>query len=308
MGAAFRFESNSTELLNLADAAFARLPRHRIGARVPDVRLRMMLTPVTRSARRSEPPSLALVSGSGLLAAGTSGSSYVALDPNAGRALIAISPAMLRFPYHLRYELIEFAVYTLAARTQRLAPLHCACVGKEGKAVLLMGESGAGKSTVALQCLLAGLDFVSEDSTLVAPGPMLATGLANYLHVRSDSLSWLERPRDVDRVRRSPVIRRRSGARKFEMDLRGGPFRLAANAPWVRAVVFLSSQSAAGGPMLSRVPRRVLGARLRRFQPYAAGLALWGEFCRGVARAGAFELRRGGHPRESVAALRDLLE
>jgi hypothetical protein len=307
LGASFRFESNSSELLGLADAAFAGLPHHRIGARAPELRVRMMLTAEKRRGRRSEPPPLVMASGAGILAAGTSGASSVAMDPKAGVALISVSHGMLRFPYHVRYELIEFVVYTLAARAQRLAPLHCACVGTDGKAVLLMGETGAGKSTVALQCLLEGLDFVSEDSTLVAPGSMRATGLANYLHVRSDSVSWLDRPREVNRIRRSPVIRRRSGARKFEVDLRARPFRLAAEPPRVRAVVFLSSASAAGGPMLTRVPKTGLSGRLGRLQPYAAGLALWDPFCRGVARAGAFELRRGRHPRDSVVALRDLL-
>jgi hypothetical protein len=57
---------------------------------------------------------------------------------------------MLRFPYHARYELIEFAVFTLAARAQGLVPLHAACVGEEGRGLLLMGESGAGKSTASL--------------------------------------------------------------------------------------------------------------------------------------------------------------
>ncbi len=99
----------------------------------------------------------------------------------------------MRFPYHIRYELIEFAVFTLAARVQRLVSLHAACVGTGGKGVLLMGPSGAGKSTVALQCLLNGFDFLSEDSVFVAPRSMKATGIANFLHTRADSLRWLGR-------------------------------------------------------------------------------------------------------------------
>src|SRR5258708_6306038 len=100
---------------------------------------------------------------------------------------------MLRFPYHIRYELIEFAVFMLACRAQRLVPMHAACVGLDGRGILLMGPSGSGKSTVALHCLLAGFDFLSEDSVFVASKSMGATGVANFLHVREDSLRWLGR-------------------------------------------------------------------------------------------------------------------
>ena len=135
---------------------------------------------------------------------------------------------MLRYPYHLRYELLEFAVYTLAARTQGLVPLHAACIGHGGHGVLLLGDSSSGKSTVALHCLLNGLEFLAEDSVLVEPRTLRATGVANFLHLRSDSLRWLTRKSDLARVRRSPLIRRRSGARKFELDLRQGGYPLRA--------------------------------------------------------------------------------
>jgi len=116
---------------------------------------------------------------------------------------------MRRFPYHTRYELIEFAVFTLAARVQSLVSLHAACVGHGGRGVLLLGPSGSGKSTVALQCLLQGLDFVAEDSVFVETGSMLTTGIANFMHVRSDSLRWVERARDA---RRSAARRSSAGA------------------------------------------------------------------------------------------------
>src|SRR5258708_36266490 len=133
---------------------------------------------------------------------------------------------MLRFPYHTRYEVIEFAVFTLASRAQRLVPLHAACVGLDGRGILLMGPSGSGKSTVALQCLLDGFDFLSEDSVFVAPNSMRATGTANFLHVREDSLCWLGRSRARSMIRNSPIIRRRSGAGQFERDLPRGAFTL----------------------------------------------------------------------------------
>src|SRR3546814_1842255 len=49
---------------------------------------------------------------------------YVLVSPRRRRARVVASANMLDWPYHLRYELIEFAVFLLAARCQRLVPLH----------------------------------------------------------------------------------------------------------------------------------------------------------------------------------------
>jgi hypothetical protein len=198
-------------------------------------------------------------------------------------------------------------VFTLAARVQGLVPLHAACVGRGSRGLLLMGPGGSGKSTVALQCLLQGFDFLSEDSVFVAPDSMLATGVANFLHVRSDSLRWLARGRDVTAIRKSPVIRRRSGARKFEVDLRRGDHRLAASPLKIVALVFLSQQSAGGRPLLKSLPKSALLANLTTAQAYAANQPEWSTFSKSVSGLDGFELRRGRHPLEAVAALRELL-
>jgi energy-coupling factor transporter ATP-binding protein EcfA2 len=213
---------------------------------------------------------------------------------------------MLNFPYHARYELIEFAVFTLAARVQGLVSLHGACVGEHGRGVLLMGPSGAGKSTVTLQCLLSGLDFMSEDAVFVTPDTLLATGVANFLHVRSDSLRWLAR-NQAARIRMSPVIQRRSGVRKFEVDLRRGDYHLAPAALEIGAVVFLSARSAPGSPLLRPLSKQQLLERLAAEQAYAANQPQWAGFKRNVSRLDAFELRRGSHPQEAVEALRGII-
>jgi hypothetical protein len=120
------------------------------------------------------------------LLCGTTSDSDLAVVPPAERAaLVTLSPRLLGFPYHARHELIEFAVYTLAARAQHLVPLHAACAGLQDRGLLLMGESGAGKTIASLHCLLRGLEFVSEDSVFATPDSLLATGVANFLTVLS---------------------------------------------------------------------------------------------------------------------------
>jgi hypothetical protein len=309
LGARFQFESNSPQLLHLVESAYGGLPRHRLPDAGPRLRVRLQLMSggPLRSRRRLEPPPLNMISGGGFLGGATCGSNFVVLSPRERSALVGISPRMLRFPYHTRYELIEFAVFTLAQRVQGLVSLHAACVGLGGRGVLMMGPSGAGKSTVALQCLLQGLDFLSEDAVFVAPDSLLATGIANFLHIPANSLRWTGRAAAAA-IRGSPVIRRRSGVKKFELDLRRGIYRLAASPLQIGAVVFLSPKSAGTGPLLRPLPKSVLLAKLAKAQAYAANQPEWPLFKRRVGRVDAFELRRGLHPSEAVEALRTLLE
>jgi hypothetical protein len=309
LGGRFRFETNSRELLRLVDAAYAGLPRHRLSTVAPRLRVGLLLSPrgQPRPGRRLEPSPLNILSGAGFLGGATDSSNFVVVAPRERAALVVVSPKMLSFPYHTRYELIEFAVFTLAARTQGLVSLHAACVGRGGQGILLMGSSGAGKSTVALQCLLQGLDFLSEDSVFVAPDTLRATGIANFLHVRADSLRWIERDRDAAPIRNSPVIRRRSGVKKFELDLRHRGYRLAASPLRIGAVVFLSAQTSQDGPLLRPLLKSTLFAKLANTQAYAAGQPGWATFAGRLADLGGFELRRGRHPLEAVEALRSLL-
>jgi hypothetical protein len=316
LGGRFRFDSNSPELLSLVDSAYAGLPGHWLSTEAPELRVSLLLTTprkarasagVRRPLIRSEPPPVAMLHGAGLLGGATASSNAVVMSPREGAALVVVSPRMLQFPYHTRYELIEFAVFTLAARAQKLVPLHAACVGLGGRGILLMGPSGAGKSTVALHCLLSGLDFLAEDSVFVAPDTMLATGIANFLHVRADSLGWLGRSREAAAIAKSPVIRRRSGVKKFEVDLRRGRFHLAKSPLKIAGVVFLSSRRAGTRPLLEPLSKSDLRANLAFEQAYGASQPQWRTFDKNMSRLAAFELRRGRHPLEAVEALRSLL-
>jgi hypothetical protein len=307
LGCDFEFESDSPELRRIVDWAYAGLPRHKLSAAVPRLRIRLALAPRLRKGRQGEVPRIEMLSGAGVLAATTSASDFVALSPAQGTGLIVVSKDMLRCAYHVRYELLEFAVFTLATRVQELAGLHAACVGRGGRGLLVMGASGAGKSTAALHCLLHGLEFLSEDSVFVAPDSLLATGVANFLHVRRDALRFVPKT-SAALIRRSPVIKRRSGAEKFEVDLRRPEFRLARAPLEIVATVFLTAAESSGiRPLVSSLRRSDLLARLQEAQPYAARQAGWARFSRSIAEVPAFEVRRGDHPTDTVGALENIL-
>ena len=66
---------------------------------------------------------------------------------------------------------------------------HAAAVGINGQGVLLVGPGGSGKSTTAVACLDAGLQYISDDYTLVTmtAGPV-AHALYGSAKMRSDFL------------------------------------------------------------------------------------------------------------------------
>jgi len=169
----------------------------------------------------------------------------------------------------------------------------------------VMGPSGAGKSTLALHCLLQQLDFVAEDAVFVRATGLLATGIANFLHVCPDTLRWLSK-QQAGVIRAAPRIRRRSGVRKFEVDLRRADYRLAALPPRLAAAVFLSARSG-GKSLLTRLSPADLRARLAAAQPYAARQPQWELFLANMEMVGGYELRRGRHPQEGAEAVHELL-
>ena len=316
LGSIFDFESASTRLLDLVDLAYAGLPKHRFPhAELPRCRIRLVLsrptTPVPYAARSrgslGEPAPLVMHCAPGILCGTVDCTGWVVLSPAQRSGLVLVSRAMLRFAYHLRYELIEFAVFTLAARVAGLVPLHAACVGLGGKGVLIIGASGAGKSTLVTQCALQGMDFVAEDSVFVQPDSLLATGIANFVHLRRDALRFVEDRSVAAAIRRAPRIRRRSGVEKFEMDVRGGRYRLARMPLKLCAVIFVTPRTAPNTALLSRIRPVKARAALLESQAYAAMQPQWGDFHSGVQALPAFELRRAGHPRAAADAIKQLL-
>jgi len=307
LGARIDFECDTAALAAVVDAAYAGLPGSRVRSRMPSYRVRLRFMPDEKTGVRGTVPQPRFSSGGGLISSVIDASNYSVVAPALRSALVVASPAMLARPHDLRCDLLEFAVFTLVARDQPVLPLHAACVGRRDRAVLLLGESGAGKSTAALQCVLAGLGVLAEDVVFVEPRRLTVTGVPNYLHLR------LETPRLLPaavarRIRRAPVIERRySGVRKYELDLRGtasGELRLPAR---LVAVVVLSRKVSRGGGLVHELPARELLRVLDRDQPYARSRPAWRTLRAALRRLPTFRLERGAAPADTATALAALL-
>ena len=87
------------------------------------------------------------------------------------------------------------------ARQNGMLLLHSACVGINGKGVMLSARGGGGKSTLAVSCLLNGFDFVSDDYILVnQEGPLKAMPLYRTVSLNQDMASILNPGLPVVRV------------------------------------------------------------------------------------------------------------
>jgi hypothetical protein len=297
------FESEHDSLLRLADQAFALANPPRPVAGAVRVRLRLGSGDVRR---QRVPPAPRLFSGDGLLGCVMGRDDFALVQPELRRACVSVSPALLAAGYHARYELLEFATLTLLSRVFGLVPLHAASFGRGGRAVLVLGNSGTGKSTTCLAALAAGLQLVSEDSVFVTPRGLTAAGLSAYLHLQSGSLRFAP-PNLARQIRRAPRIRRRGGAVKFEFDLRRTALPLAAGPQTLAALVCLSRRSAGDGPALRPLSRSRAAAILENTQPYARGQAGWKSFGAAVMRLPRFEMRRA-EPQRALEEIRQLLE
>ncbi|RZA19704.1 MAG: serine kinase [Lysobacteraceae bacterium] len=310
MGGRFCFRSDSQGLLDVVESAYGGHAPHRFPFGCPEFDIELRLLP-RRSPQAGAPPPVRTNLDDDLLHGIIDECNHVRVSPGLRRAQVVASADMLDRPYHLRYELIEFAVFLLAARCQQLVPLHAACVGRDGRGILLLGDSGAGKSTLALHSLLQGLDFLSEDAVFVHTEGMLATGVANFLHVRADGLDGIGDAAARRWIAASPVIRRRSGVEKFEADLRRAPgaMRIATAPLQLIATVILSPQ---GSGRSRALPKPLASADavalLRAGQAYAMTQPGWNRFECWVMDSPVHLLQRGRHPEDSVEALRELLD
>ncbi|TMK68450.1 MAG: hypothetical protein E6G53_00385 [Actinobacteria bacterium] len=90
-------------------------------------------------------------------------------DLSEGRAVVYARSAD-EIPAWWRAVPLRLALGWAVARPDRQL-VHAGAVGEDGRGVLLGGPAGAGKSTVALACVDAGMAFASDDYVLLTQGP-----------------------------------------------------------------------------------------------------------------------------------------
>lgn len=114
-----------------------------------------------------------------------------ALHQEQGRT-VGLVHAPERWPLRHYKQAIFITLYQ-HLRRRGLHLIHASAIGVQGRAALIAGQSGAGKTTTMLTSVAAGLDFLGDDTTLVqrtADGHFEVVTLLSTLDVTDATAAW----------------------------------------------------------------------------------------------------------------------
>ncbi|MCS6910323.1 MAG: hypothetical protein RML99_00020 [Anaerolineae bacterium] len=177
------------------------------------------------------------------------------------------------------------------------ALLHAAAVSSDGSGVLIVGRGGSGKSTTALACLSAGMDYLGDDYCAVTLGPQP--------HVHS---LFCTAKLHHDNLHRLPCLRhtrRLSEEEKVIFDLRAEFADRLARCCELRAILVPAFSNCARPslePVSSALALRAL-APSTLFQLAASGAADFERIAALVKRTPCYRLWLG----EEVGAMSDII-
>jgi hypothetical protein len=148
-----------------------------------------------------------------------------------------------------RYYFLDSIIY-LTLWQSHLTPIHAACVALNGHGVLLGGESGAGKTTLAFACSRRGWTFLSDDVSPIVRGgnDRIVRGTPHIMHFSEKAADLLPE------LKGRPVARRADG--KMSVEVRTANLEGLTTAFECRAdhLIFLNRQ--VNGPArFKSVPR-----------------------------------------------------
>jgi hypothetical protein len=252
LGFALELQTNSEDVIRAAEQSWGLFAAEFEGTPV-----RISLG-VSESSESPLPPPPGFRSRGHLMSIVSDAENFVICDFSRGFAFGWITPAVAANHGFLRYHFLEAAEATLLDQLH-LAPIHAALVARNGKGVLLCGESLAGKSTLAYACARAGWTYVTDDGTCLLRDRNDSYGIGDphVIHFREDARRLF--PELADRL----VITRSNGKLGLEIFTRDLSIALATGSAIDHAVFLNRGES---GP-----------ARLKHYSK--SEFLLWCERC-----------------------------
>ena len=89
-------------------------------------------------------------------------------------------------------QLLFLIDFHLANHASQGLYLHAASLAKNGKAVLLAGNTGSGKSTLSFWLVNNGFQYMSDEATFIPSGSLECQGFTRPLHIRDDGLDLFD--------------------------------------------------------------------------------------------------------------------
>ncbi|MBV9265343.1 MAG: hypothetical protein JO061_04160 [Acidobacteriaceae bacterium] len=121
---------------------------------------------VTNVPPRRKPPQPIFRAQANLMTIVADAQNYACCDLTRGMGFAILSRAAIRDRDYLRYYFIEAMAYTLLDALH-LVIFHAACVAFHSCGFILVGASGAGKSSLSYACAKRGWTYISDDATAV---------------------------------------------------------------------------------------------------------------------------------------------
>jgi hypothetical protein len=157
-GFPIRIRSNSELVMKAAESSWTTYKR-RFNRPELDVRC---LVAESKSPACTEPP--VFRSQKNLLSIVADGENFASLDLTGAFSFGWVTEATARSIEYFRQCFLDVMIYPLL-EVRDLITLHAACVTRNGRGILLAGNSGVGKSSLSYACARSGWTFVSDDAS-----------------------------------------------------------------------------------------------------------------------------------------------
>ena len=160
---------------------------------------------------------------------------FAVCDLRQGVAFSWLSEAALADRLYLRYYFLEGPVLSMLQH-RYLVPVHAACVNFADRGMLLCGDSGAGKSSLAYACARRGWTFIADDTASLIRGRTERRVIGNPYRIRFRE-AGVELFPELSKQR---IVEQVSGERAIELATATAPGLSTALTSPVDYVVFLN--------------------------------------------------------------------
>jgi hypothetical protein len=144
---------------------------------------------ISESVAARRPPVPVFRAQSNLMTMVADARNFACCDLAAGFGFAHLTKAAAAHRNYLRYYFLDAMVYTLLD-TRHLVAIHAACVEMNGHGVLLVGDSGAGKSSFSYACTRRGWTYISDDSVSLVLHKTGRSVLGNPQTIRFRPSAW----------------------------------------------------------------------------------------------------------------------
>jgi hypothetical protein len=186
------------------------------------------------------------------------------LDLKTCTSFVWLNTSALKSRLYLRYNFLEKVVYLLLGASV-VTDLHAACIGKNGKGILLCGESGAGKSTLAYACARAGWTYTSDDTSYLINDSDVPRVIGHSHRMRFRPAAKTLFPE----LAGHNLTPRLEGKASIEVPVSEFPQIATTSETRVHAIVYLSRHPSASGRLV-RLPEGTATERMGK-DLYSAG-------------------------------------